>query len=194
MKRDFVLAGVGGQGILSIAAIIGTAAVNLGYHLKQAEVHGMSQRGGDVMSNLRISKDPIASDLIPIGGADVIIGLEPLEALRHLPMLAPDGWIIANTTPIKNISNYPDVDLLLAEFKNLDNCILIDAEQIANDMNAKKSVNMVLLGAACPFLGIDTKEIEKAVHRIFGRKGEKVVQQNLDAIQAGRDAAMHTCK
>ena len=145
------------------------------------------------MSNLRISAKPIASDLIPIGGADVIIGLEPLEGLRHIPMLAPDGWIISNITPIRNIPNYPDLEALLAELRSIPNCILIDAEQIANDLGAKKSVNMVLLGAACPFLGIDSKEIEKAVHTIFGRKGEKVVQQNLEAIQAGRDAAQHTC-
>ena len=76
MKTDIILAGVGGQGILSIATIIGHAALNEGLYIKQAEVHGMSQRGGDVQSNLRISSDPIASDLIPLGGADVIIESE----------------------------------------------------------------------------------------------------------------------
>ena len=85
MKQDIILSGVGGQGILSIATIIGEAATQAGLTLKQAEVHGMSQRGGDVQSNLRTSSDEILSDLIPQGAADIIISLEPMEALRYVP-------------------------------------------------------------------------------------------------------------
>lgn len=87
MNTDIILSGVGGQGILSIATIIGAAAINDNLYIKQAEVHGMSQRGGDVQSNLRISSTPIASDLIPLGKADLIISLEPMEAMRYLPYL-----------------------------------------------------------------------------------------------------------
>ena len=106
-KKDIILAGVGGQGILSIATVIGWAALDQNLHLKQAEVHGMSQRGGDVQSNLRLSRERIWSDLIPKGGCDLILSLEPMEALRYLPWLAPDGWIVTNTTPFVNIPNYP---------------------------------------------------------------------------------------
>ena len=86
MKKDIILAGVGGQGILTIATIIGDAATVAGLNLKQAEVHGMSQRGGDVQSNLRLSTDLIHSDLIKQGAADLIISMEPMEALRYLPL------------------------------------------------------------------------------------------------------------
>ena len=119
MKKDIILAGVGGQGILSIAATIGYAAVESGLFLKQSEVHGMSQRGGDVQSHFRLSDKDIASDLIPQGSADIIISVEPMEALRYVSMLAPDGWVITNTTPFNNIPNYPNIDEILAEIKKL---------------------------------------------------------------------------
>ena len=88
MKTDIILCGVGGQGILSIATVLGQAATASGLYLKQAEVHGMSQRGGDVQSNLRLSTERIWSDLIPKGQADLIISMEPMEALRYLPYLS----------------------------------------------------------------------------------------------------------
>jgi indolepyruvate ferredoxin oxidoreductase beta subunit len=99
MKTDIILAGVGGQGILSIAAVIGSAAVEENLFIKQTEVHGMSQRGGDVQSHLRISDQAIASDLIPLGRADLIISLEPMEALRYLPYLKKDVWIVTKSKP-----------------------------------------------------------------------------------------------
>ena len=105
MKTDIILSGVGGQGILSIATIIGEAATRMGLTLKQAEVHGMSQRGGDVQSILRLSDGPIASDLIPFGSADLILSLEPMEALRYLPYLSQEGWFISSSAPFKNIPN-----------------------------------------------------------------------------------------
>ena len=114
MKTDIILSGVGGQGILSVATIIGDAATRSGITLKQAEVHGMSQRGGDVQSNLRLSDGDVSSDLIALGGADMVISLEPMEALRYLPYLSKDGWIITSATPFINIPNYPDVDSLMA--------------------------------------------------------------------------------
>jgi indolepyruvate ferredoxin oxidoreductase beta subunit len=186
MKKDIILAGVGGQGILSIAATIGMAAVEAGLYLKQAEVHGMSQRGGDVQSHLRLSDKEIASDLIGEGRADMIISVEPMEALRYLPMLSKDGWVITNTTPFINISNYPEEDVLMAEIKKQPNQIALDADTIAKDLGNPKAANMVVLGAAIPYLDMDFALFEKALHKIFGRKGEEVVQINIEAIKAGK--------
>ncbi|MDT8392365.1 MAG: indolepyruvate oxidoreductase subunit beta [Bacteroidales bacterium] len=189
MKKDIILAGVGGQGILSIAAIIGTAAMGADLYLKQAEVHGMSQRGGDVQSNLRLSDKPVASDLIPKGQADMIIAVEPMEGLRYISMLAEDGWLITNSNPYINIKNYPDIGDILNEIKTLPRHIIIDADEIAKDLGNKKAANMVILGAALPFLGMDIKLFHNAVGDIFGSKGEDIVKLNIDALQAGMDFA-----
>lgn len=189
MKKDIILAGVGGQGILSIAAIIGTAAMGADLYLKQAEVHGMSQRGGDVHSNLRLSDKPVASDLIPKGQADMIIAVEPMEGLRYISMLAEDGWLITNSNPYINIKNYPDIGEILNEIRTLPRHIIIDADEIAKDLGNKKAANMVILGAALPFLGMNIKLFHNAVGDIFGNKGEDVVKLNIDALQAGMDFA-----
>ena len=189
MKKDIILAGVGGQGILSIATSIGMAAISSGLHLKQAEVHGMSQRGGDVHSDLRISDKEIASDLIPEGKADMIISVEPMESLRYLPMLAPDGWLVTNTIPYVNIPNYPDIVSVINAVKAFPNHIAIDADKIATEIGQKKSANMVILGAASLFLGIEYTELEKAIKNIFRSKGEDIIGTNIKALKAGRDFA-----
>ena len=190
MKRDIILAGVGGQGILSIATVIGDAALNEGLYLKQAEVHGMSQRGGDVQSNLRLSSEPIYSDLIPKGGADIIISLEPMEALRYLPYLKEDGWIVTSSKPFVNIPNYPDIEDVLAHIKAIKNHVLLDVETMAKESGAPaQAANMVLLGAAIPMLGIDHDKMIEGVCRIFARKGEAVVAVNIAAIEAGYSAS-----
>lgn len=188
MKTDIILCGVGGQGILSIATIIGEAAMNENLYIKQAEVHGMSQRGGDVQSNLRISSKPIASDLIPKGGADVIISMEPMEALRYLPYLSNDGWVITSTAPFVNIPNYPDIEEIKKALAQLPHVIAIDIEQLAKDAAVPRSANVILLGAAQQALGIDYDKLEAAIHRVFGRKGEAVVEANIRALAIGRDA------
>jgi indolepyruvate ferredoxin oxidoreductase beta subunit len=185
MKTDIILTGVGGQGILSIAAVIGEAALEDGLYMKQSEVHGMSQRGGDVQSHLRISDRPVASDLIPLGSADIIISLEPLEALRYLPYLKKDGWIVANSKPFENIPNYPDMEKVMAEYDKLSHTVLLDVEQIAKDLGALRSSNVILLGAASPYLPIDFFKLENGIRNIFGRKGENVVEMNLKALRAG---------
>ena len=186
MKKDIILAGVGGQGILSIATIIGQAAIAENLYIKQAEVHGMSQRGGDVQSNLRLSSEPIASDLIAKGGADIIISLEPMEALRYLPYLKSDGWIVTNSVPFVNIDNYPDVEKLYATLKALPQVVMLDVEQIAKGAGAPlQAANMVLLGAAIPMLGIEAEKIAEGIRAIFERKGEEVVAKNLAALYAG---------
>ena len=186
MKKDIILAGVGGQGILSIATVIGEAAMAEGWNIKQAEVHGMSQRGGDVQSNLRLSTEPIASDLIPKGGADIIISLEPMEALRYLPYLKKDGWVVTSNVPFINISNYPEQEELDKHLQALPHCVALNVEQIAKDAGAPlQAANMVLLGAAIPMLDIEKEKIEAGIQRIFARKGEEVVKKNLAAVQAG---------
>jgi indolepyruvate ferredoxin oxidoreductase alpha subunit len=187
---NIILAGVGGQGILSVAAVIGEAAIEGGLYMKQAEVHGMSQRGGDVQSHLRISGEPVASDLIPLGSADVIISLEPMEALRYLPYLKKDGWIVANSAPFENISNYPEPEKIMNEYEQLPHKVILDVEQIAKDLGTSRSGNMVLLGAASPYLDIDFSRLENGIRQIFGRKGEEVIQANLKALRAGKEYAM----
>jgi len=191
MKRDIILSGVGGQGILSIAAIIGYAAVEMGLYLKQAEVHGMSQRGGDVQSNLRLSDKEIASDLIPKGKADIIISVEPMESLRYLSWLGSEGWLITNTTPFINITDYPDKEVVLSKIRSLKHNVALDADSIAKELHAPKSANMVILGAASPYLEIPFDNIKSAVRAVFGRKGDDIVNQNIAALEAGRAIALN---
>lgn len=186
MKKDIILCGVGGQGILSIATIIGEAATKAGVNLKQAEVHGMSQRGGDVQSNLRLSTDTIWSDLIPEAGADVIISMEPMESLRYLAYLSPQGTIVTSSKPFVNIPNYPDEAALNAELDALPSVHRLDIEQIAKDCGNLRGANMVLLGMAAPYIQIVTVEqLRTAIATIFARKGDAIVQANLKAFDAG---------
>jgi indolepyruvate ferredoxin oxidoreductase, beta subunit len=185
MKSDIILSGVGGQGILTIAATIGLAAVACDLFLKQSEVHGMSQRGGDVQSHLRLSDKQIASDLIPYGNADIIISVEPMESLRYLPWLSEKGWLVTNSNPFINISDYPPVEEILAEIRKIKNHIIIDADTIAKESGSAKSGNMVILGAASSFIDIPEKNIEDAIRDLFIRKGEEVVEMNLKAFHAG---------
>ena len=189
MKKDIILSGVGGQGILSIAAVIGQAALKDGLYMKQAEVHGMSQRGGDVQSNLRISDRPIAYDLIPTGKCDLIISLEPMEALRYLPYLSKDGWLVTNAAPFVNIPNYPAEEAIQAEIDNLPHHIMLDVNQTAKEIGNSRTANIVLLGATVPFLGISYEKIQDSIRHIFQRKGESIVAMNLQALEAGKAIA-----
>ncbi|MDD3739878.1 MAG: indolepyruvate oxidoreductase subunit beta [Bacteroidales bacterium] len=189
MKTDIILAGVGGQGILTIAAAIGMAAVNKGLYLKQAEVHGMSQRGGDVQSNLRISDKPIYSDLVAKGCADIIISVEPMEALRYLPYLKKGGYVITNIVPYNNIPDYPETELILDRINKLPFKIALDADQIAKETATARASNIVILGAATPFLGLSLEELEGGIKSLFGSKGEDVVESNIKALRAGYEFA-----
>jgi indolepyruvate ferredoxin oxidoreductase beta subunit len=186
MKHDMILAGVGGQGVLSIAAIIGVAAVDAGLYLKQSEVHGMSQRGGTVQSHLRLSDRPIHSDLVAEGQADMLVSMEPMEALRYVPFLAMNGVIVSDRTPVVNIPNYPNLEDVLATLREYPHVWLVDAEGIARELRAARSSNMVLLGAASAFLPLAADDVEAAIGQVFGRKGEKVVEQNVEAFRRGR--------
>jgi len=190
MKIDIILCGVGGMGALSSAAIISQAALEMGMYMKQAETHGMAQRGGDVQSHLRLSDKEIASDLIPDGQCDIIISVEPMEALRYLPFLnKEEGWVITNENPFINIPNYPEKEEVLAEVRKVKNSIVFNADKIALDLGNPKGTNMVVLGAASKYLKIDIEKLENAIRSIFGRKGEEVVMANINALRAGREVA-----
>ncbi|EJX09490.1 indolepyruvate ferredoxin oxidoreductase, beta subunit [gut metagenome] len=189
MKKDIILAGVGGQGILSIATVIGKAALKENLYMKQAEVHGMSQRGGDVQSNLRISNQPIASDLIPTGQCDLIISLEPMEGLRYLPYLNADGWLVTSETPFVNIPNYPETELLMAEINKLPHKVVLNVDKVAKETGSARVANIVLLGATIPFLGIEYEKVQDSIREIFQRKGEEIVELNLKALAAGKAIA-----
>ncbi|MCU0456908.1 MAG: indolepyruvate oxidoreductase subunit beta [Bacteroidales bacterium] len=187
MKNDIILSGVGGQGILSIAAAIGLAAVENKLYLKQSEVHGMSQRGGDVQSHFRLSDKPVASDLIPMGKADLIISVEPMESLRYLPWLSDEGWLVTSSVPYVNIPDYPAVDEILEEIRKIKNHVIIDADSIAREAGSVRSGNIVVLGAASPYINMPFSSLENAVRSLFARKGEETVDINIRALRIGRD-------
>lgn len=189
MKKDIIICGVGGQGILSIATIIGEAATRAGLYLKQAEVHGMSQRGGDVQSNLRLSTEPIWSDLISEAGAELIISMEPMESMRYLSYLSKDGKVVTNSKPFVNIPNYPAEDALQKELDALPS-VKLDIEEVAKDCGNPRGANMVLLGMAAPAIGIlSVEDLRNAIATVFARKGEQIVEANLKAFDAGVKAA-----
>ena len=189
MKKDIILAGVGGQGILTIATIMGEAAAAAGVNVKQAEVHGMSQRGGDVQSTLRLSTEPIYSDLIREGAADLIISMEPMEALRYIPYLKEDGWIVTSSQPFKNIPNYPDEQELMEELQALPNTAILPIEELAKQNNIPKSANTLLLGMAAKYIEIlSPEQLRESVKRVFSSKGEKIVEMNCQAFDIGLNA------
>ena len=189
MKSNIILAGVGGQGILTIAAVLDIATLDNNLNIKQSEVHGMSQRGGAVQSHVRISDKEIYSDLIPKGKADVIISVEPMELLRYLPYLKKKGYLVTDVNPFLNIINYPELEALYTEIKSHPNCILIDAKKIAKELGNSKATNMVLLGAAAALLPLNDESLQQAIKTLFERKGARVVNKNIEAYLKGKEIA-----
>ncbi len=190
MKQDIILAGVGGQGILSIAYVIDQAALEQGLVFKQAEVHGMAQRGGAVQSHLRLSEGKIFSDLIPKGEADMILSVEPLETLRYLDFLSPQGIVVSSSSPFINIPDYPDLNEVSAEIQRAARNVIVDAAQLAQEAGLAKAQNMVMLGAASNYLILDEKNLKKFIRVLFQSRGEKVVDINLKAFELGARAAV----
>jgi indolepyruvate ferredoxin oxidoreductase beta subunit len=189
MKFDIVLAGVGGQGVLSVSAVIASAAMEAGLQVKQSEVHGMAQRGGAVLANLRLADGPIASDLIPRGRAALVLSMEPLESLRYLEFLSPEGSLITSSNPVKNIADYPATDDVIARVRQVPRAVVIDAEKLARQAGSVRAVNMVMVGAASNVLPLDPGLLERYIAAWFASKGQQVVDQNLRAFRAGREAA-----
>jgi len=190
MRQDIILAGVGGQGILSIAFVIDNAALEEGLNFKQAEVHGMAQRGGAVQSHLRLSSNPIYSDLIPKGGADMILSVEPLESLRYLDYLSPDGIVVTSRSPFVNIPDYPAIEKVLSEIEAVEKKLIVDSEKLAKEAGSPRAQNMVMLGAASLHLILSEKNLKKFVRVLFEPRGEKIVEMNLKAFDLGREAAL----
>ncbi len=186
MERNIILAGVGGQGILSIAYVVDNASLEAGLSFKQAEVHGMAQRGGAVQSHLRFADHPVHSDLIPRGKADMILSVEPLEVLRYWHFLSPTGWVVSSVTPYVNIPTYPELDALLADLAGFERLVLVDSGKLAKAAGNSRAQNMVMVGAASPLLGLDTELLLKYVRELFARKGDKVVEVNCRAFALGR--------
>jgi len=189
MKQDIILAGVGGQGIISIAYVIASAALEEGLELKQAEVHGMSQRGGAVQSHLRLSRERIWSDLIPRGEADLVLSVEPLETLRYVDYLRPDGMVIASRTPFVNIRDYPEVETLLSKIREIHRHLIIDSEKLAKEAGSSRTQNMVMLGATARYLMVKEENLTKFIKSLFERHGETVVAANLKAFALGQAVA-----
>lgn len=189
MKQDIVLAGVGGQGILSIAYVLDNAALADGLRFKQAEVHGMAQRGGAVQSHLRISDQEIFSDLIPKGEADMILSVEPLEALRYFDFLRPDGVVVTSSTPYRNIADYPEIEAVLKAVRRASRSVVVDSEELAKEAGTSKAQNIVMLGAASPFLRLKEESLRRFIGALFEAKGRSVVEANLKAFELGREAA-----
>ena len=189
MKTDIILGGVGGQGILTVAMLVGRAAVARGLNVKQSEVHGMAQRGGAVVSHLRLSDQPIYSDLIARGGADVVLAAEPLEAVRLLEYLKPEGIVLTNSSAVTNIGNYPAMTDVLAEIRKRPRHVIIEAEAIAKDLGLPNAMNVVMLGALSPYLGLPPEVWRNAISTTFARKGEAVVAANLNAFDIGMKQA-----
>jgi len=189
MRYDLIIAGVGGQGILSIATVIGRAALRQGLHLKQSEVHGMAQRGGAVSSHFRLSDQTLYSDLIPLASADLILSMEPMEALRYRPWLKPEGWVVTNSVPITSIADYPDPALLQEALGEIVHRIVVDAVGLARAEKSPRSVNMAVLGAASPCMPFPEAVWNEAIREQFSRKGAEVVESNIRVFQAGRNEA-----
>jgi indolepyruvate ferredoxin oxidoreductase beta subunit len=189
MKYDILLAGVGGQGVLSMAALISRAAAAEGLHVKQSEVHGMAQRGGAVLAHLRLSDRPIASDLIPLGTADLILSMEPIEGLRCVAYLAPDGSLVASADPFVNIPDYPDLAGIHAKIRAFPNAVVVEAEGLAREAGNVLSSNTVLVGAASLRLPLKEESFRSAIRETFERKGPRVLEVNFAAFAAGRRAA-----
>jgi len=188
MKRDLILAGVGGQGLLALAAVIGEAARSSGLHVKQAEVHGMAQRGGVVQSHLRYASQPVHSPLVSEGAADLVLALEPMEALRYLPFLAPTGTVIANASPFVNIPDYPDEAAIRGEIEALEHAHVVDAVALAKEAGALQAANMVMLGAGSSYLDLEEDTLTQAIRTFFAGKSEAVIETNLRAYQLGAAA------
>lgn len=186
MKRDIILAGVGGQGILSVAAIIAKAAVNQNLAVRQSEVHGMSQRGGAVLAHLRLSDGTIYSDLVPKGEADLIISMEPLESLRYVEWLKPEGTLVSAAEPFINIHDYPDIQKIHYLIRSLPQSFIIETQGLAKEAGLSRAANMVLIGAASPYLPISAEAMESTICELFATKEPAVIDANMRAFRLGR--------
>jgi len=193
-KIDIIVVGVGGQGVILATEILGDAALKEGLEVIISEVHGMAQRGGSVVSHVRIGCD-IYSPTITEGGADVILGFEPIETLRALKFANQDTRIIMNSKPIMPVTvstgayKYPPLEEVVEQCKRFtEHTTVVDAFKIAEEEGSSVAVNMVLMGvlAATGLLPIGE---ENLIQTIKGHVPEKFVKVNLSAFAAGKETA-----
>jgi indolepyruvate ferredoxin oxidoreductase, beta subunit len=186
MRYDVVAAGVGGQGVLLVARCLAAAALAEGLRVKQSETHGMAQRGGSVVSYIRIGDGAVHSPLVSPGTASLLLGFELLEAVRSLEYLAPDGKAVASTETVANIPNYPDPDVLIRRLGEHPGARFLDPRSPAREAGSARAANLVLLGAAAAFLPIRRETLETSVERLFESASPKIRTCNLRAFELGR--------
>jgi indolepyruvate ferredoxin oxidoreductase, beta subunit len=191
VKFDLVIAGVGGQGNILASQAIAKCAMDAGFNIVNTETKGAAQRGGSVLSHVRISENEIFSPLVPHGQADVLLGFEPLEALRYINMLNKQGQFIINTAPIPTIlanlkvDEYPSQDQMIAEIKEKGlNGYFVNATQAAKDLRNVLLTNVVMLGA---FTAItDVVSADAVLHKVFSMVDMKYHEADLLAFNCGR--------
>jgi len=190
--HGIVLSGVGGQGVLSLAQIVLEALRRSGLHALQSEIHGMSQRGGSVHAQVCFSKVPLTSPIIDEGCADLLIALEPLEALRYVSMLRMNGHLVVSEEPQVNMEGYPPIEDVYAALKAVRGSHLIDTEDLARKLNHKQAGGMALLGMASKFLPVSEETWRDVITQRFEAKGARVTEKNIEAFQAGRGLVQDT--
>ncbi len=189
MKKDYLLCGVGGQGTILASKLLADTALSKGLEVKATETIGMSQRGGSVVSHIRIG-DSTYSPMIPHGKADVLIAFEPAEAVRNLAYLSKEGVLIVANKAIKPITatlsggNYDGKEMITYLQENVAKVIVVDAEEVCKELGTNKVLNVVLLGAstATEAFGFSAEEIERA---ISARVPERFLELNRVALKAG---------
>jgi indolepyruvate ferredoxin oxidoreductase beta subunit len=184
--HGIVLSGVGGQGVLSLAQILLEALRRSGLQALQSEIHGMSQRGGSVHAQDCFSSLPLTSPIIEEGRADLLIALEPLEALRYVSMLAIHGHLVVSEEPQVNMEGYPPLDDVYAALKAVPGAPLVDTEDLARRLNHRQAGGMVLLGMASKFLPVAASVWREVISQRFESKGPRVTEKNLEAFEVGR--------
>ena len=189
MTKNILLAGVGGQGTILAAKILTFGLMDAGYDVKMSEIHGMSQRGGDVVSQVLYSKEKVFSPVIERGTADIIVSFEKMEALRVLDYLKKDGTVVVNTEEIPSMSvltgeeEYAD-DILDEIKKAIEKVYEINAIGMAEKLGNIKATNVVLLGALVKLMGLENIDWETIIRKCVK---EKFVDLNLKAFQTGVD-------
>ena len=190
MTKNILLSGVGGQGTITAAKMLTFGLLEAGYDVKMSEIHGMSQRGGDVVSQVRYSKEKVFSPVIEKGTADIIVSFEEMEALRTLDYLKPDGAVVVNTeripsmTVLTGVEEYAN-DVIEEIEKAADRVHTMDASKMAADLGNVKAANVILLGALVKLMGLDDIDWEDIIRK---NVKEKFINLNLKAFKVGADA------
>lgn len=182
-----IVAGVGGQGAITVSQLILGAAWKSGYYTLQSEVHGMSQRGGSVNAQILFDKKEVTSPVIMEGRGDLLIGLEPLETLRYLNLLDEGAFVISSVSPIKNMMTYPEIGKIIAELKKIPGVLLIDTEKLSVELDNKNAGNMILLGVASKHLPFEDNTWYEVINERFEGKSEVLIKKNIEAFEYGKN-------